>query len=71
LRSASAPLCHLPQALWPLSHKPLSPKSARMSVHPELISNRQIAVPLVRQQHDAAAPDYLLGGAVRTHPRLE
>src|SRR5215471_11485691 len=71
LRSASSSLCHLPQAFWPLGHKALSPKSARMSVHAEFISNRQIAGPLVRQQHDAAARDYLLGGAVRTDPRLE
>ena len=39
-----------------------------MSVHAEFISNRQIAGPLVRQQHDAAARDYLLGvPCARTH----
>jgi hypothetical protein len=48
-----------------------------MSVHAEFTRNGRIALPLVRQQHDAAARDYLLGGAVllgdavRTDPRLE
>jgi len=42
-----------------------------MSIHAEFICNGYVAVPLVRQQHDAAARDYLLGGAVRADPHLE
>jgi hypothetical protein len=42
-----------------------------MPIHAEFISNSQVAIPLVRQQHDAAARDYLLGGTLRADPRLK
>src|SRR5262249_4116445 len=70
-RLTAASLCHLPQALWSLRREPLSPKSAGMPVHFNLISNGQVAVPLMGQQYDPAALGYLLGGAVRTHPLLQ
>src|SRR5215469_4817982 len=37
---------------------------------PSSSASRQVAVPLVRQQHDAAAGDDLLRGAVCADPRL-